>query len=162
MMDSSSLWFTKFRLGKMKPSRYRQSRHQGQSTGQARQGPVGFFQRIPPKRGSWTPSKSKRHKQRQMLWRWKRKVHPVLLGWQDVGWQNQIWNFPTQNESRNKTGDQRQEVNKGPNAAWTHDAFCTVKPSSIISQLVRKWHEINESMPGSGKLMGLSWAPWIV
>lgn len=105
MMDSSSLWFTKFRLGKMKPSRYRQSRHQGQSTGQARQGPAGFFQRIPPKRGSWIPSKSKRHKQRQMLWRWKRKVHPVLLGWQDVGWQNQIWNFPTQNESGNKTGD---------------------------------------------------------
>lgn len=84
----------------------------------------------------------------------KRKLHPVLLEQQDVCWQNQAWNFPTQNESGDKTGDQRQEVNKGPKAAGTHDAYGTVKPNWIVSQLVRKHHETNESSPKSEKCGG--------
>lgn len=85
--------------------------------GRSREGPAGYFQRMQPNRRSWTPSKSKRDTSSiKYSGDGKRKLYPVLLGQQDVGWQNQGWNFPTQNESGDKTGDQRQEVNKDPNA----------------------------------------------
>jgi len=71
MMQGTSLGFTKFQLGKMKPSRCRHSGHQGLSTWQVREGPAGFFQRTQPNRGSWKLSKSERHEQNKMLWSWQ-------------------------------------------------------------------------------------------
>lgn len=46
----------------------------------------------------------------------------MLLGLWDVGGQNQAWNLPTQSESGDKSGDQMQEVSRGPSATWTCDA----------------------------------------
>lgn len=138
----------------MKPGKYSHSRHQGQSTWQVREGPAGFFQMMQLKRGSWKSSKGRDMSRIKCSGDGKGKLHPVLSGRQDVGWQNQAWNFPPQNKSGEKCGDQRQEVNRGPNAVRIHDVDWTVKPSWIVSQLIRKHDEMSEGMPNSGKLVG--------
>lgn len=150
-MEGSPLWFTKFRLVKWNlvgTGRVDTRVSQQGSPGKAQ---LACFKEYNKREGLRSHQSMGDTNSIKCSRDGRGKLHPVLLGRQDVGWHNQVWSFPTQNESEDNTGDQRHEVNKDPKAAQTHVAYCTARPNGIVSQLVKKRHETDYSMFNSGK-----------
>lgn len=131
--ESSSLWSTKFRLGKMKPTRNRQSGHQGQSMGQVQLASLkGYNQR------EHLASHQRVRDTSNIKCFGDGKENYILCFQDSRMWVDRIMHgtfLLKMSQGVRLVIKSRQEVNKGPNAAWTHDARYTVKANWIISQL---------------------------
>lgn len=84
-MEAGSLWLTEFRLSKTKPGRCRQSRHQGQSTGRPGKAQLASFKEYNQREGLGSHQSVRDTGSIKCSGDGKGKLHPVLLGRQDVG-----------------------------------------------------------------------------
>lgn len=85
-----------------------------------------------------------RHEQLKMLWRWQGKITSCAFRAAGCGLTESSMEF-SYSKWGDKTGDQRPEINKGPKAAQTHDAYGTVK-SNWLHPSGKKISGNNEAM----------------
>lgn len=113
-MEGSPLWFTKFRLVKWNLVGTGRVDTRVSQQGRPGKAQLACFKEYNQREGLRSHQSMRDTSSMKCSGDGRGKLHPVLLGRQDVGWQNQAWNVPTQNESGDKTDDQRHEVNKDP------------------------------------------------